>query len=675
MLSLNEIKQSFARMSLLENGAIAALLISFFAASFYNSASDIFTAPMVIALFIFFGASVFISMKKGTSIRITAPIIFLVLFWAWIIFSIFFSTVPYVSIYFAYVLSILPLTFFALLSVLRDRKDIYPYAVISLFIWFGFCVWAIIQFFFADIIGNTAGGALRISHPFNNPNTFAGFINIGLVLMTGLYFKIHNFKIHNAPKKWFALFLVFTGVLALLTTQSRTAIILYIGASIALAVFSAVQKQLTIKDMLLWAGALGLAFLLLNFDALGSVINGQSISANQVIGYSAIKNLSSFDVRLNIWTASLQMFLDKPFFGHGLSTFIYTYPSYRLDEEIVSAGVFAHMDPLQFALEMGVLAPVLFYGLVLSAMYRSYRVFKTVDLTPHDAMMYFTTICMLGVVIIHTHFTYHLYTDLILYALAITLVYWHLQTEVHLKNVHVKDIGWQDIIRNKKTAILVFLPLFFVLSIWPVRSSFAIVYKQAAENALAQKRFDDAAKHIAFLNMVAPDSFWFKYKLRADLDINILEELIKANKNPQQQKQLYTRILQELKDAKKYNPGFYMTDYRMAYAHLLSSLSFAPENKDKVEETFKAILERNPFSLLVRLNLARVLHEQERLDEALNLMEQGMKYLNVKDQHAPEYLSVAATLYALSGNESKALELRHRRERIMGLRTQVHAQE
>lgn len=56
--------------------------------------------------------------------------------------------------------------------------------------------------------------------------------------------------------------------------------------------------------------------------------------------------------RIVIWSGSLEMLRDMPWYGLGAGTYLYHYPRYRHDID-TSAGHYAHNDPLQVALELG----------------------------------------------------------------------------------------------------------------------------------------------------------------------------------------------------------------------------------------------------------------------------------------------------------------------------------
>ena len=73
---------------------------------------------------------------------------------------------------------------------------------------------------------------------------------------------------------------------------------------------------------------------------------------------------ASTNARIMLWQSSIKMSLTHPFLGVGWGTFVGYYPAFRLPLENSTAGLFAHNDYLQFAVEGGVFAFLLLAGLL-----------------------------------------------------------------------------------------------------------------------------------------------------------------------------------------------------------------------------------------------------------------------------------------------------------------------
>ena len=100
---------------------------------------------------------------------------------------------------------------------------------------------------------------------------------------------------------------------------------------------------------------------------------------------------ATVQARLDLWRVSVEMVFDAPLFGWGMGTWQRLYPAY-IDHAQATAGYFAHNDPLQMAVEMGIPAAVLFYACCLFAFRRVNGGF----------------FCLLAL-ITHTHVSFDLY--------------------------------------------------------------------------------------------------------------------------------------------------------------------------------------------------------------------------------------------------------------------------
>lgn len=72
----------------------------------------------------------------------------------------------------------------------------------------------------------------------------------------------------------------------------------------------------------------------------------------------------SFTSRFPIWLTTWDIIKSHPW-GTGLGTFAAVYQTHRTETD--TAGIFAHNDLLQFATELGWVAPIIFIGLLISA--------------------------------------------------------------------------------------------------------------------------------------------------------------------------------------------------------------------------------------------------------------------------------------------------------------------
>ena len=120
---------------------------------------------------------------------------------------------------------------------------------------------------------------------------------------------------------------------------------------------------------------------------------------------------ATVQARLDLWRVSVQMVFDAPLLGWGMGTWQRLYPAY-IDHAQTTAGYFAHNDPLQFAVEMGVPAAILFYACVVA----SFRKVNT------------GFFCLLALVA-HTHVSFDLYVPAVAVVAGLCLAAWFAEPE------------------------------------------------------------------------------------------------------------------------------------------------------------------------------------------------------------------------------------------------------
>jgi putative inorganic carbon (HCO3(-)) transporter len=86
---------------------------------------------------------------------------------------------------------------------------------------------------------------------------------------------------------------------------------------------------------------------------------------------------SSTQHRLHVWTAGWRMFMEKPFLGQGLNTFMANYARFRLPED---SGIwYAHNSYLQIAAEIGIFGLISFLWMIAKAAAISLRSWKGIN--------------------------------------------------------------------------------------------------------------------------------------------------------------------------------------------------------------------------------------------------------------------------------------------------------
>jgi len=169
--------------------------------------------------------------------------------------------------------------------------------------------------------------------PLLDPNNAAAVLNIALIPC--LWLALRDYR-------WNDLVFVFAG--AMIVTLSKA------GMLVAAAVYGILLIERYGRKMLL--ATLLLIAALFPFQFAWD------------IGFNIFdKAIYSLNDRLPIWRASLHM-LVLPFTGLGIGSFGHYYQQVRT--ETYTAGWYAHNDALQFAIELGIPAALVFCGLVVT---------------------------------------------------------------------------------------------------------------------------------------------------------------------------------------------------------------------------------------------------------------------------------------------------------------------
>lgn len=121
----------------------------------------------------------------------------------------------------------------------------------------------------------------------------------------------------------------------------------------------------------------------------------------------------SISGRLAQWEATVRMITQHPLRGTGLGTYYLAYPAYRPIGLDPSTGYFAHSDPLQWAVELGIGGAIVFYAGIIFILYRAFRL-----ATDHSEFLAVSSIAVgLLTMFINAHWTF-------LYYLPANIILW-----------------------------------------------------------------------------------------------------------------------------------------------------------------------------------------------------------------------------------------------------------
>lgn len=610
--------------------SIPFLLAAFGAALFFHGTQDVLYAPLIAMLASFGILTIIPGVKNGWSLSRSFTAISVGVYWLFLFVALSWSQTPYVSFYFFLIFSILPFVFFAL-TCTREPERICRLAVLCIFVAISLlALWALLQFLF---LFSQYGE--RIRHPFLDPNSMAGLLNPGLILALALFMMAQGRRAVTATGILYAVFLM-----ALAATQSRGGLIAAVVAALVFLPFAAKPLKDHVRRICA-AVSIGFAapFAVWFYD----MQFHHRPTMKDVFG----GDIGSMTDRGALWRSTWNMIRDHFWGGTGLASFSYFYPSYRFSIDR-SDGYFAHMDPLQFAAEMGVFAPVLFYIVLIAILIRTIRAVRAVDSILRLHIM--APFCAMLAVLLHTHLNYHLYMPAILIPLGVMLAYWYVMTERALDDSRT-TIAKSPRVRYAVFAALTLLSL--MAAMWSVRTVVAVHYLTAAETALAASDIDTARVAVEKAARWAPaskpqipqyESRWRRQKLQ--MEGRVL--------TPEQRMALYTEALAALDRMERLQPSLTLAHTARAKLYYAAQgYGLISDGNEKAMVELRAALEKNPLDIDARNSLAQIHIQAGNSRAALAVMEDGLKWPRPKGQADLDYLATTAQLYRQMGDERK----------------------
>ncbi|MCB1563811.1 MAG: O-antigen ligase family protein, partial [Alphaproteobacteria bacterium] len=338
-------------------------------------------------------------------------------FWALALTSVLLSEIRFVSFLYFCTLSLFPLsalTFF----ILRNNQK--PVITLFLALMGLLALTAVVQYFFMPDILRFG----RAHWPLSNPNTFAGLLSLGFFGAQGWMLSARN-RLHSNMALGLSLLLI----AAILTTGSRGAIVALAGGFALMILLAGNFRRKHWRCLTLTATGTAALLAAINLFAADTL---QQATSTRLVATATGTESVLYD-RPHIWAASWRMMQDHLWSGTGIGTFFLYYPQYRAGD-FTSAGLMAHNDPLQFGVEMGVLAPILFYLFAAGAFIRSIRALRACPPDDPRRIYVLAPLCALGALIAHAHISFHFHVPPTLIAGGGLLGFWLFWTGDILKD-------------------------------------------------------------------------------------------------------------------------------------------------------------------------------------------------------------------------------------------------
>lgn len=584
----------------------------------------------IIILFVWAVIGLSDNLQLGWQIPKSWPLRIMGLFWLLAFLSILNSEILNVSLMAFCFFSVMPLTFFVL-AIQGEEKQFEFIAKVLAVVFAGLSIWAMLQFFvFSDYFGG------RAHHPLKNPNSLAALFSLGFFCSVGWMLGAKG-RIQSNLALVLSI-LIFGGIIA---TGSRGALL----AMLPVFIFFLIVMRAQAKQH--WRC---LAILFVSCAALfassvfGSVATDNI--ANRVGDIVSAKASGIDNDRLKLWAASLRIIKEHGLLGTGIGTYFLYFPEFRLSEDLKGA-YYAHNDPLQYWVELGVLGPVLFYAFIISVIIRTVKAFKAAtDVTKR--LKIFVPFCALGAVIIHTHVTFNLYNLSILFIIGILLAVWFHATQSVLKT-DVKEVKFPQkySVFTKVTMIaLPFLCVGFLFSAYIVSEH----YTNKARDHLLAGELEEFADDVVLANRISFQNNYRSYILAVNVPLTLLEN--PKGLNDEQKEDIFNQGLSYLRHVRAINPRSSSALFYLAKIQQVSPPEFIPDDLKTPEEYYLQALAIDPLHLGARMELAAIYDRRGEGAKALSVLEEG-SYYQYSTSKAMEFYGRLLQIYLKNGNAEK----------------------
>jgi len=627
--------QIFNRQFLIPAVAAALIFAAFWFGVFFRGFDQVLFAPALLLVYLAAFLLLLPGLRTGWRFPAAPVAGFLFFFWFWMGLSLIWSDVPYVSIIFAMTIGSLPLLFFPVLQHPDTGRVIGMIWSAMIIAVAALSFWAVFQFLFlSDIASN------RIHHPMLNTN------NLAVILSMGFFFLLLRFCKQEKIAQLVSgvlLVLVFTAIMA---TQSRGGSLgLLVGISLfMLLCWPLIRARWMSFSILFPVIGLIAAFMLLYFSTQGGgevrLIGGGGAAASN-------------ENRYFLWLSAWQMLKDHAFSGPGLGVFYLVFPRYRHPEDL-SDGYFLHVDPVQFGIEMSIVATILFYGFCIAVLVRMIRAVGATAPDDTRRLMLVIPFCGLLSLMINTHVNFDLYMLPALLFGAVLLSAWYRGTEMVLGEGRV----YLDF--RQKAHLIFLLPALFLLFIagpvWVARAGIAVQDAANAATALQKNDLDGARAATEHALRYGPDSFYRIYYLDALWRGRILQARFYALDAAQRQ-DLFDAAMGSIALSMKHNPYNVQALSHKALLYYIAYPRLDSRGIDHAIATLEEALAIDPISFDARMGLARMLELQGNIPKAISVLEDGNYWAVTRKFAPPAYLQMLAGLKLKSGNRFGAAEL------------------
>ncbi|MCR4298514.1 MAG: O-antigen ligase family protein, partial [Gallionella sp.] len=584
-----------------------------------------FFAITQIVLAIWLGWVTLQSYNTGFPIPKTSLTISLTLFWAWLVLSLTWSLAPSISaINFWWVGSLILV--FWLYTLTPDRAVMWLRAAAILLV-IGL-VLALIGVYQVLVLEQQARSV------FETRNTHAAFLNL-VALPASAYFLLLMAN-KGAPCLYSAmlggiLYILFLSVFMTASRGATLSLVLSMAVLIALTLRYAPRRGIVLLMMLMAA-----AFLTTKIPQ-----GGGELSERMAL-------LMQDSPRRVIWESSWELLQASPWQGIGLGLFYLAYTAYRSPLD-ASGGFFAHNDYFQIWIETGLPGLLLLVSVLLAALWLFARVLRKTKMHGDNHVEMTGLFCGLLAVASHSVVDFNLYILSIMMISGLAMGRFHellvreLKLPVHPwhPSRYVGKSSYQIIV-----VLLILVPMFYFIALGTANS-----YYDKALTLAREGKLQEADKSLVTAHRLTPSDDRMMIA-HADLFRHAIALL--PPESTEGKKSLYEDALRILDQAEAANSLRAITHVIRARLYR-ENLVFAGENGNQLAaDSFRQGLAQNPRLFQGRVDYARLLLERGGKEEALRLLDEGVKYNYPPIPELITFYSLTASLRRDAGRPEEA---------------------
>ncbi|HYA38814.1 MAG TPA: O-antigen ligase family protein [Candidatus Methylomirabilis sp.] len=567
------------------------------------------------------------SYDSGLILPKTALALTLTLFWAWLAASILWSRAPAISTINFWWIGSLVLVFW-LYTLTPDRQVLWSHAAAVLLV-LGL-VLALMGIYQALVFGQDARSI------FETRNTQAAFLNL-IALPASAHFLLMIGDDH-APRKYPALLgaVLYALFSSIFLTASR-------GAALSLALSMGVLVALTVR----YTSRRGTIALLALLAAAFLTTKITHDGLDQRVLHLA----QDYFNRWVIWESSWSLLKASPWHGIGPGLFYLAYPPYRHPADS-SDGFFVHNDYLQIWIEAGLPGLLLLVSVLGATLWLLVRVLRKKNLNKKIRIELVGLFCGLLAVASHSFVDFNLYILSIMMISGLVMGRYHELARRELKSPTMQIRFSRNIGRQAYpiiVVVLVLLPMFHFVILGLANS-----YYDKALRQERQGKLQEADQSLAAAEWLTPadDRMLIAH---ADLyrhAITLLPPDVESSK-----KLLFGEALEFLDKAQQANSLRGLTFVIRGRIYQLNPALAGDNGYDLAAESFRCALRLDPRLFQGRTDYAMLLLQSGKKQEALQILEEGVKYDYPDTPGLIPFYSLTARLRREAGDAERAKEL------------------